>query len=122
MSMLGVRRDVIVDLDGSLSSYFFNTSIPSGTLVWGYNHIANRHSSACHRAIKPQKWDGIIMCNPSITIRRIFFTNAIGASYYWSFYWVGMSVLPIESIDEIKNSSNTNSNWITTIDNTYPLI
>jgi hypothetical protein len=53
MSMLGVKRDVIVDLDGSLNSYFFNTSIPSGTLVWGYNHIANRHPLSCHRAAKP---------------------------------------------------------------------
>lgn len=41
--MLGVKRDVIVDLDASLSSYFFNTSITAGTLVWGFNHIANRH-------------------------------------------------------------------------------
>ena len=122
MSMLGVKNDVIVDLDGSFSSFFFNTSISSGTLVWGYNHIANRHSSACHRAVNPLKWDGIIMCDPTITIRRIFFTNAIGASYYWSFYWVNMNVLPINSIDEIKNSSNTDNNLITSVGITYPQI
>lgn len=62
------------------------------------------------------------MCDPTITIRRIFFTNAIGASYYWSFYYVSMSVLPIDSIDEVKNSSNTNYNLVTNVDISYPQI
>jgi hypothetical protein len=97
--MLGLQRDVIVDIDGSLSLYFFNTSISSGTLVWGYNHIAKRHPLSCRPANSSSKWNGIIMCDPSITIRRIFITNAIGASYYWSFYWVNMNVLPIDFID-----------------------
>lgn len=102
--MLGVKRDVIVDLDGCLSSYFFNTSIASGTLVWGYNHIAKRHPLSCHSAVIAQSWDGIIMCDPTITIRRIFFTNAIGAGrYYWSSFSTNMKVLPIDNIDEIKN-------------------
>ena len=62
------------------------------------------------------------MCDPTITIRRIFFTNAIGASYYWSFYYVLMTVLPIDSIDEVKNASNTNNNLVTNVDITYPQI
>lgn len=38
-TMLGLKRDVVYDLDASLSPYFGGNFGSSATLVWNYNYI-----------------------------------------------------------------------------------
>ena len=40
LNMIGLKRDVIYDLDGSLSRAFDNTTRTSATIVHGFPHIA----------------------------------------------------------------------------------
>lgn len=125
LRMLGSMKEIIYDLDGSLSPYFFNSSLAAGTVVYGYQHIANFHTSECHFSINNSSgWNGMIMCNPSLTIRRITFTNIIGANYYYyGFYWANMYVLPLQNATTpIINFTNINQNYLTSVPPTYPTI
>lgn len=126
LSMLGSKKEIIYDLDGSLSPYFFNLSMVAGTVVYGYQHIANFHTNECRFPINDSSgwgWNGMVMCNPSLTIRRITFTNIIGANYYYDFYWSSMYVLPMQNVSTpIINSSNINASYVTSVQSTYPNI
>lgn len=124
LGMLGSMKEIIYDLDGSFSPYFFNSSLATGTVVYGYQHIANFHTSECHFPINNSSaWNGMIMCNPSLTIRRITFTNIIGANYYYEFYWTTMYVLPVQNVTTpIINSTSINQSYLTTAPPTYPTI
>ena len=73
--MIGLKRDVIYDLDGSLSYAFDQTSRTSGTIVHGFPHIASSNPSLCPAALSPGNWDGAVMCGASATLRRVVFTN-----------------------------------------------
>lgn len=75
ISMLGLKRDIIYDLDGSISSYFDGVIRKSATLVWAYPHIASNLN--CNFATYPSLWDGTVLCNSNINIRRVYFTNLI---------------------------------------------
>lgn len=73
--MIGLKRDVIYDLDGSFSNAFDNTNRSSGTIVHGFPHIASSNQVLCPVASSPSKWDGAVMCGPTLTLRRVAFTN-----------------------------------------------
>jgi hypothetical protein len=121
LSMLGQKRDIIYDLDGSLSPYFFTSNQSSATLVNNFPHIANFNNDKC-RSSNLTSWSSLTLCDSSITIRRIMLTNAIGAKYWYDFYWATMYVLPITNISTIMNSTNINNSWITSVGMTYPSI
>lgn len=78
--MLGLKRDVLYDLDASLSAYFNGYFNNSATLVWGYNHLTQQNS--CRQAISPTQWDNLVLCDQTITIRRIIFTNIISLANF----------------------------------------
>lgn len=71
--MIGLKRDVIYDLDGSLSQTFDGTTRSSATIVHGFPHIASTNHALC--PVAPSGWDDAVMCDSSVTIRRVIFTN-----------------------------------------------
>jgi hypothetical protein len=75
--MIGVKRDIIYDTDGSFSSNFDGNTRANGTIVHGYPHIASYHQSDCPPASDSNGWDNSIMCGPSLTLRRVLFSNIL---------------------------------------------
>jgi hypothetical protein len=75
--MIGVKKDVIYDLDGSLSMAFDGTTRTSGTIVQNYPHIGRYNQNNCPPATVAAAWDNTIMCNQNVKIRRIYFTNLL---------------------------------------------
>ena len=80
--MIQMKRDVIYDLDGSLSNSFDGQSRASATIVHGWPHIANFNPTTCPPASVPTNWDNAVMCGPTETIRRVIFTNAVDNSLF----------------------------------------
>lgn len=70
-----LKRDVIYDLDGSLSQKFDGTTRSSGTIVQGFPHIKAYNPSTCPPPSAVGNWDGAVMCGPTVTIRRVMFGN-----------------------------------------------
>lgn len=74
--MIGLKRDIIYDLDGSLSYAFDHSSTrTSATIVHGYPHIAATNPTVCPSPINPSDWDNSVMCDSSVSLRRVVFTN-----------------------------------------------
>lgn len=117
LNMHGDRRDIIYDLDGSLSTYFFNTTQPNGTLVNKFNHITF-DSDRC-RISTWTSWASLAFCGSDAVIRRIMLTNAIGANSFYEFFWAGMYVMPISNI---LNTTPLNLSITTYVGRTFPVI
>ena len=75
--MIGLKRDIIYDLDGSLSQSFDSTTRTSGTIVYGYPHIATTNQATCLHPTSVSGWDNAVMCGPTVTLRRVLFGNII---------------------------------------------
>jgi hypothetical protein len=69
--MIGLKRDVIYDLDASFSSSFDGGVRNSATIVSGWPHIGAH--AKCLNATISTNWDGAYMCDQSVTIRRVAF-------------------------------------------------
>ena len=72
-----LKRDVIYDIDGSFSLAFDGISRSSATIVHGWPHIAAFNNNTCPFPSNSSNWDGAVMCDNTITIRRVMFTNMI---------------------------------------------
>ena len=79
-----MKRDVIYDLDGSLSHLFDGTNRSSATIVYGFPHIANTNQNLCPYASVASAWDNAVMCGPAATIRRVLFGNIINKQLFMS--------------------------------------
>lgn len=76
LNMIGLKRDVIYDLDGSLSYAFDqNNTRTSATIVHGFPHIAFYNPTICKAPSNSTGWDGAVMCDSSVSLRRVTFTN-----------------------------------------------
>ena len=105
IKMIGQKKDVIYDLDGSLAAAFGKPSLPSSTLLANFNHVLKGFSSQCSlHTSNSANWDSTILCDDTTTIRRIWFTNAINSSGS-SFYNKYMYVVPVKNATETYNSS-----------------
>jgi hypothetical protein len=82
--MIHMKRDVIYDLDGSLSQLFDGANRTSATIVYGFPHIANYNQATCPKSSTPENWDNAVMCGPTITIRRVLFGNIINHQLFVS--------------------------------------
>jgi len=82
--MINLKRDVIYDVDGSFSTLFDGTTRASGTIVHGFPHITYNNSQVCPQATHPGDWDNAVMCGPTVTIRRVLFTNIINHQLFVS--------------------------------------
>ena len=68
-----LKRDVIYDLDGSLSQKFDGSTRTSATIVHGFPHIKAYNPSTCPAPTTSSDWDGAVMCDHTVTIRRVMF-------------------------------------------------
>jgi len=59
--MIGLKRDILYDLDGTFSAPLNSLTRPRGTVVWGYKHLTD--DSACTPATMPGIWDDSIVCD-----------------------------------------------------------
>jgi hypothetical protein len=84
--MIKMKRDVIYDLDGSFSSLFDGKNRSSATIVYGFPHIATYNQNTCPKATAPLAWDNAVMCGPTVTIRRVLFSNIINHQLFVSSY------------------------------------
>lgn len=75
--MIGLKRDIVRDLDGSLSQAFDGQTRASGTIVHGFPHIAAYNNADCPPASTTTDWDDAVMCGPSLKLRRAWITNLI---------------------------------------------
>jgi hypothetical protein len=96
--MIALKRDIIYDLDGSLSPYFATGNRTSATIMQRYNHIYHYNQQHCALPSNESKWDSTIICNQAVTIRRIYFTNIINFN---AFNNQIMKVVPITTYDEV---------------------
>ena len=72
--LLGSHKNhVIYNTDGSLSSYFDGVTRSQGTLVWSFNHIEGE--TGCVPASASGDWDDTLLCDDSVTVRGVMFTN-----------------------------------------------
>jgi len=118
--MLGAKKDMIYDSDGSFSTYFNGVSTPTlnSTLVYAYNHITFDNPYHCFSPSNALLWDNLTLCDNSVIIRRITITNVIGANYWYNFYYATMFVAPIAN--STVPVSALNSSAITSVGATFP--
>ena len=102
------RRCVIYDLDGSLSSAFDGGSRASGTIVHGWPHIAAFNQATCPQASTPSAWDWAVYCNPTVTIRRVWFTNLQDVQ---SFNAQWMKITEIQTTTEVVSPTIANTSY-----------
>jgi hypothetical protein len=78
LRMLGLQREIIYDLDGSISTLYDGTARQSCTIMKSWNHLLNSQTAACNNSpLDNTKWDGGMLCDETVTIRRIIITNLI---------------------------------------------
>ena len=83
LKMLGLKRCIVHDLDGSFSAAFDGTTrSQGGTIMHGWNHIKQFHSSTCPVASTASAWDDAIYCDHTETVRRVVFTNMQSKSLF----------------------------------------
>lgn len=72
--MRGLTREVFYDEDGTLTNTIFNNAaLTSATLTFGFPHLLQ--NSACKTATAPAKWDSATVCDNTVTIRQVMFSN-----------------------------------------------
>lgn len=104
--MIGMKRDVIYDTDGSLSSAFDGGSRTSSAIIQSYNHISNYFQNVCPSASDAGSWDNALMCNSNVTIRRVIFTNLADLRL---FKGQSIKVMPINDINQTIDPNSTSS-------------
>lgn len=115
--MNGLKRDIIYSLDASLAVAFDGNSISrtSATIIQNYNHIANYQQSHCVSAANTSLWDNAIICDQTIKLRRILFTNLIDL---YTFNGQYMKVAPINSLNDLVDP-NITSDFYTSISSRF---
>jgi len=104
--MIGFKRDIIYDLDGSFSSAFGGATRTSGTIVQNFPHIAQYNQDKCTPASDPAAWDNAIMCNQDLTIRKIVFSNLMEHKLFVN---QNISVVQINSPSEVVATHLSNA-------------
>ena len=113
ISMSGVKRDVLYDRDGSLSTVFDGQNRTNATLVYNYPHISKQHPLNCSSPQTASAWDNSLLCDSTILIRRVYFTNLWSSKYYYNVYSItSINIAPIANIS--VNHTTLPSNYITT--------
>jgi len=116
--MIGLKRDVIYDADCSFCSKFDSVSRTNATITYGYNHIASYHADKCPPALNPSQWDNAIMCDQTITIRRVWFTNLAPVANFRSQFMLAAELADINQTVALKPPISQYSNISTRIPTT----
>ena len=105
-----MKRDVIYDTDGSLSQIYDGKNRTSAAIVQGYNQIAKYATTICPPPSNLQNRDGSLMCDSSVSVRRVAFTNPVNARLFKN---MGMKVAPLSNITQTIDP-NISSTFYTT--------
>ena len=100
--MLGLKRDIIYDLDGTFTSAFDGSSRSSAAIVYSFPHL--EQESACLPATTASEWDSTLACDQTVTIRRVMFTN-IEPDY--TFKWTPLKAQVLADVDEEVPENST---------------
>ena len=116
--MIGLKRDVIYDADCSFCSKFDSLTRTNATITYGFNHIASYHADKCPPALVPTQWDNAIICDQSITIRRVWFTNLAPFANFQSQYMMAAELADINQTIARRPATTLYSNISTRIPTT----
>jgi hypothetical protein len=115
--MIGLKRDIIYDLDGSLSySFDHNSTRTSATIVHGFPHIIVNNSNICPSPLDPTGWDSAVMCDNTVSLRRVGFTNL---QNWQDFQSQNLKAVELRNITDTV-SQNLTSNLYTSISTRIP--
>ena len=102
-NMLGLKREVFYDLDGSLTNNVFDTNTrTSATLTYGFYHM--RQDPACLAANDPTLWDDGTVCDSTITVRQTMFSNLINPNEFRS-QPIRINMLP--TVEDVTDPNTT---------------
>lgn len=93
---------MIYDTDASFSRYFDNITRSSATIVSNFKHLAD--DPACKSSPTPNIWDNALVCDQSVIIRRVMFTNLQNEKLFDK---IAMKVQKISSIYEVVSVNST---------------
>ena len=93
--MVGMKRDVIYDLDGSLSKSFDGATRTSATIISNFAHIGAYNQDVCTQSPNPDGWDNAYMCDQTVTIRRVYFTNMMDPYVFSAQYMKAVQISTI---------------------------
>lgn len=72
--MLGLKKEVFYDLDGTMTNGVFDSKTrTSATVSYGWEHLLQ--DPACLPATDPTLWDKATACDQTVTVRQVMFTN-----------------------------------------------
>ena len=121
IKLLGVTNSIIYDQDGSLAQLHSSKIFPSSTLIFNYNHILQPNPTHCFPSSSPSLWNNLILCDSTLSLRRVWFTNMIYKSnsngYLYTYYYQTMYTAALGSITAARSSAAT-----TTVGFTDPLV
>jgi hypothetical protein len=73
-NMLGLKREVFYDMDGTATNGVFDANTrTSATVAFGWPHLMQ--DPACKPAGDLTLWDNACTCDPTVTVRQVMFTN-----------------------------------------------
>lgn len=100
----GPRLHIFYDVDGTMSSNLFNgpTARPNSAIMPYFTH--NEIAGVCVNATDMAKWDTSLICDNTVTVRGVTFTNAIpdGMFYTSNIKWYRLTS-PDENISALSN-------------------
>jgi hypothetical protein len=84
LEMTGLQKDIIYDLDGSLTNSRIDTQLRTrATVVSNLSYILDE--PGCKQTSNTATWGGVAVCNQNITIRKVTFMN-IGPVSFANFF------------------------------------
>lgn len=101
--MIGMKRDVFYDLDGSATNGVFDANTrTSATIINNFQHIAAE--TDCVSATTPAEWDSTIVCDGSLNVEQVAFKNLMKKTEFMS---IPIKVKLLSTIDEVVASDDT---------------
>ena len=104
----GMRREIIYDLDGTLSNHLTGSQKPKGTLVYNYPHL--NQDQACE--LNSAQWNGTLYCDETAIVRSVMITNLLD---FKLFERSPMKVKLLSSVDEVVPENATGYTEITSL-------
>jgi hypothetical protein len=104
LHMKGLKREVVYDLDGSFVANFdLRTNRTAATLVNNWTHLAVE--GACANATNPAVWNNAIVCDESLTIRRVLFRNLLIANEFKSIQIKAQRIADVSEVVAINTTT-----------------
>lgn len=109
--MNGLKRQIVYDTDGSFSSPFNTLPRTSATIVTNFKHIASE--AGCSSSNNPGLWDNALVCDQTVKIRKVKFTNLREKSIFMN------TPIKIQKLSDINQVVPVDSTSFSQIYSTY---